>query len=134
MNAAGAAAGPMAVLTQLQAAVDAFGQSLQQLRPDQLEPALFEMQQALDSLNHYSGGFEGLSRDIDGLPAAQREQARALLEQARSGHRLNSELLQLAMQRNAAMQSYVAQESASATYSPDGGVQSGLGGQLLGKY
>ena len=125
---------PLVLLTQVQAAVMQLQSALQELLPQNLEPALLQVQQALHELGRYPGGFEGLTRDIDGLHPEQQRQARSLLEQARSAHQANAGLLQLAMQRNAAMQSYVAQESASATYNHDGGVQSGLGGQLLGKY
>jgi flagellar biosynthesis/type III secretory pathway chaperone len=126
--------GPLALLSQVQAAVLQLQSALQELIPQNLEPALLQVQQALHELDHYPGGFEALSRDIDGLTPEQQRESRGLLEQARSVHQTNAGLLQLAIQRNAAMQSYVAQESTSATYNPDGGVQSGLGGQLLGKY
>lgn len=122
------------LLHRVQTAVGGLHEALQHLHPEKLEPALLQVQQALEELGHYPGGLDGLSKDIDRLPAEQRQQARTLLEQARSTHQINSGLLQLALQRNAAMQSYVAQESTSATYGSDGGVQSGVGGQLLGKY
>lgn len=125
---------PLGVLTQVQEAVTLLQQALQDVVPDKLEPALLQMQQALHELSQYPGGFDALSRDVDALPAAQSQQARDLLERARSDHQVNAGLLQLAMQRNAALQSYVAQESTAATYGSGGGVQSGLGGQLLGKY
>lgn len=125
---------PLALLSQVQAAVLQLQQALQELIPQTLEPALLQVQQALQELGRYPGGFEALTRDVDELPPDERRQARELLAQARTVHQANAGLLQLAIQRNAAMQSYVAQESAAATYNPDGGVQSGLGGQLLGKY
>lgn len=126
--------GPLALLHQVQAAVLVLQQALQELLPQQLEPALLQVQQALQELGRYPGGFEAFSQDVDLLPAEQQRQARDILDQARQVHQTNAGLLQLAIQRNAAMQSYVAQESASATYNPEGGVQSGMGSQLLGKY
>ncbi len=131
---AGSTSGLLELLHRVHAGVSSLQEALQHLHPEKLEPALLQLQQALEDLGQYPGGLQALSQDIDQLPAEQRQQARTVLEQARSTHQANSGLLQLAVQRNAAMQSYVAQESASATYGSDGGVQSGVGGQLLGKY
>jgi hypothetical protein len=125
---------PLILLSQVQAAVLGLQQALQELIPQTLEPALLQAQQALQELGQYPGGFEALTSAIDALDADERRQARELLTQARTIHAANAGLLQLAIQRNAAMQSYVAQESVGATYNPDGGVQSGLNSQLLGKY
>jgi hypothetical protein len=99
-----------------------------------LEAAILNSQMALKSLENYPGGVEGLKQRIASYTESQQTQLNDRLAQARSDHQLNSELLRLAMQRNAALQAYAAQSSASATYSSEGGVSLFGGGQLLGKF
>jgi hypothetical protein len=55
------------------------------------------------------------------------------LAQARADHATCGELIRLALQRNAALQAYTAQNDPAATYSAEGGVSMGSAGQLLGK-
>jgi hypothetical protein len=68
------------------------------------------------------------------LPEPDRSETQQLLEQAKLDHQINSQLIRLAMQRNAALQAYTAQSSAAATYSSEGGVAMVNPGQLLGKF
>ena len=89
---------------------------------------------ALKALEDHPGGVEGLRQLIATLPEAQQQQLNARLTQARDDHQLNTDLIKLAMQRNAALQAYAAQSSAGATYSSEGGVSFLGGGQLLGKF
>ena len=99
-----------------------------------LETAILNSQMALKALEDHPGGVEGLRQLIATLPDEQQKQLNSRLEQARSDHQLNSDLIRLAMQRNAALQAYAAQSSAGATYSSEGGVSFLGGGQLLGKF
>ena len=99
-----------------------------------LEPAILNSQMALQALEDYPGGVEGLRQFIATLPEDEQTQLNTRLTQARDDHQLNTDLIKLAMQRNAALQAYAAQSSAGATYSSEGGVSFLGGGQLLGKF
>ncbi len=99
-----------------------------------LETAILNSQMALKALENHPGGVEGLRQLIATLSEDEQAQLNARLEQARADHQLNSDLIRLAMQRNAALQAYAAQSSAGATYSSEGGVSFLGGGQLLGKF
>ena len=102
---------------------------LEQNDIDGMTDALAKTQIALDELNAYPGGIEQLKRDIDQLPSPLKEEVNAKLEAATLDHQINGELIRLAIQKNAALQAYVAQQSDSATYSNKGsipGVESGI--------
>lgn len=99
-----------------------------------LEAAILNSQMALKALEDYPGGVEGLRQFIATLPEEEQIQLNTRLTQARDDHQLNTDLIKLAMQRNAALQAYAAQSSAGATYSSEGGVSFLGGGQLLGKF
>ena len=99
-----------------------------------LETAILNSQMALKALEDHPGGVEGLRQLITTFSEAQQQELNSRLEQARTDHQLNSDLIRLAMQRNAALQAYAAQSSAGATYSSEGGVSFLGGGQLLGKF
>ena len=99
-----------------------------------LEAAILNSQMALKGLENHPGGVDGLKQLIASYTPDEQTLLNSRLAQARSDHQLNSELLRLAMQRNAALQAYAAQSSASATYSSEGGVSFLGGGQLLGKF
>ncbi len=99
-----------------------------------LEAAILNSPMALKALEDYTGGVEGLRQFIASLPEDEQTQLNTRLAQARDDHQLNTDLIKLAMQRNAALQAYAAQSSAGATYSSEGGVSFLGGGQLLGKF
>ena len=99
-----------------------------------LETAILNSQMALKGLENHPGGVDGLKQLIASFSEEQQKELNDRLAQARSDHQLNGELLRLAMQRNAALQAYAAQTSASAIYSSEGGVSFLGGGQLLGKF
>jgi len=122
------------LLAQVAHAVAQLRRTLEQLELPGLEPAVRQAQAALEQLQHYPGGQDALRQAIDNLPDAQRQQAQRQLEQARLDHEVNGELLKAALQRNAAMQAYTAQASASATYSSEGGVPVAGAGTLFGKF
>ena len=128
-------------LQNVQALVEQVAQAVMQLRVTLenhelpgLEAAIVNSQMALKGLEAHPGGVEGLRQLIATFPEAQQQELNSRLEQARTDHQLNSDLIRLAMQRNAALQAYAAQSSAGATYSSEGGVSFLGGGQLLGKF
>lgn len=102
---------------------------LEQNDIDGLNDALVKTQAALDELNAYPGGIEQLKLDINQLPSPEREEVNAKLDAANLDHQINGELIRLAIQKNAALQAFVAQQSDSATYSNKGaipGIESGI--------
>lgn len=113
--------------SSIQEKVQAVNQALHHVRSaletnnlDTLPQALTQAQAAVDSLNAYPGGAEQLRSDIDQLPAAERDQVRQWLDEASVHQQVNGQLIKLAMQKNAALQAYIAQESDAATYSNTG--------------
>jgi len=128
-------------LQNVQALVEQVAQAVMQLRVTLenhelpgLEAAIVNSQMALKGLEAHPGGVEGLRQLITTFPADAQKQLNDRLEEARSNHQLNSDLIRLAMQRNAALQAFAAQSSSGATYSSEGGVSFMGGGQLLGKF
>ena len=97
-----------------------------------MNDALANTQAALDELNAYPGGIEQLKLDIDQLPSPLKEEVSAKLELATLDHQINGELIRLAIQKNAALQAYVAQQSDSATYSNKGSIP-GVGSGILSR-
>jgi flagellar biosynthesis/type III secretory pathway chaperone len=105
---------------------------LEQNDIDGMTEALAKTQAALDDLNAYPGGITQLKNDIDAMPSPEREEVTARLEAATLDHQINGELIRLAIQKNAALQAYVAQQSDSATYSNKGSIP-GVGSGILSK-
>lgn len=123
-----------ALVEQVSNAVAELRTTLEKHELPGLETAILNSQMALKALEDHLGGVEGLRQLIATFPEAQQQELNTRLEQARTDHQLNSDLIRLAMQRNAALQAYAAQSSAGATYSSEGGVSFLGGGQLLGKF
>jgi len=123
-----------AVVEQVSNAVAELRTTLEKHELPGLETAILNSQMALKALEDHPGGVEGLRQLIATFSEAQQQALNTRLEQARTDHQLNSDLIRLAMQRNAALQAYAAQSSAGATYSSEGGVSFLGGGQLLGKF
>jgi hypothetical protein len=123
-----------ALIEQVALAVHELKVTLENHALPNLENAILNSQMALQSLENHPGGVDGLKQLIASYPEDQQKQLNERLAQARADHQLNGELLRLAMQRNAALQAYAAQSSASAIYSSEGGVSFLGGGQLLGKF
>jgi hypothetical protein len=123
-----------ALVEQVSNAVAELRTTLEKHELPGLETAILNSQMALKALEDHPGGVEGLRQLIATFPEAQQQELNTRLEQARTDHQLNSDLIRLAMQRNAALQAYAAQSSAGATYSSEGGVSFLGGGQLLGKF
>jgi flagellar biosynthesis/type III secretory pathway chaperone len=88
---------------------------------------------ALDAINQYPGGADKLKRDIGQFPEDQKQILMSLLDEASVNHQINGDLIRLAMQRSAAMQSFIAQQAPSATYDSEGGVPGSVGGVLSRK-
>jgi uncharacterized phage infection (PIP) family protein YhgE len=99
-----------------------------------LESALFTLQDVLKSLATSYGDLEGLNRAITSLPTEQRKLCNERLEKIKQLQEINSGLIALATQRNAALQAYSAQTRPEATYSSAGGVAVPSTGDLLGKF
>jgi hypothetical protein len=123
-----------ALVEQVSSAVSELRTTLENHELPGLETAILNSQMALKALEDHPGGVEGLRKLIATFSEEQQAQLNSRLAQARTDHQLNSELIRLAMQRNAALQAYAAQSSAGATYSSEGGVSFLGGGQLLGKF
>jgi flagellar biosynthesis/type III secretory pathway chaperone len=100
---------------------------------DRLPAALDLTNVALDAINQYPGGAEKLKADIGRFPEDQKQMLMSLLDEASVNHQINGELIRLAMQRSAAMQSFIAQQAPSATYDSEGGVPGSVGGVLSRK-
>ena len=100
---------------------------------DRLPAALDLTNVALDAINQYPGGVENLKAEIGQFPEDQKRSLLSLLDEASVNHQINGELIRLAMQRSAAMQSFIAQQAPSATYDCEGGVPGSVGGVLSHK-
>jgi flagellar biosynthesis/type III secretory pathway chaperone len=100
---------------------------------DRLPAALDLTNIALDAINQYPGGAEKLKSDIGQFPEEQKQSLMGLLDEASINHQINGDLIRLAMQRSAAMQSFIAQQAPSATYDSEGGVPGSVGGVLSKK-
>ena len=100
---------------------------------DRLPAALDLTNVALDAINQYPGGAEKLKEAIRQFPEDQKKMLMSLLDEASVNHQINGDLIRLAMQRSAAMQSFIAQQAPSATYDSEGGVPGSVGGVLSRK-
>jgi hypothetical protein len=120
-------------LEKIDTAVRGLRTALEANDMDRLPSALELTNLALDSINAYPGGVDKLRGDINQFPEAQKEQLLTLLNETSTNHQINGELIRLAMQRSAAMQSFIAQQAPSATYGSDGGVPGSVGGVLSRK-
>ena len=101
--------------------------------------AVLDLRTALEAndmdraINQYPGGAEKLKGDIGQFPQDQKQMLMSLLDEASVNHQINGDLIRLAMQRSAAMQSFIAQQAPSATYDSEGGVPGSVGGVLSRK-
>jgi len=118
------------LLETISIAVGGLRSSLETNDMDLMPQALEQARLALESINGYPGGVEKLKEDIEGFPEAEKQTLLRLLDQASIDHQINGELIKLAMQRSAAMQSFIAQQAPGATYGSDGGVPGSVGGIL----
>jgi hypothetical protein len=122
-----------AFLEKIDIAVRDLRSALEANDMDGLPAALELTNAALESINAYPGGAEKLRGDINQFPEGQKEQLLNLLNETSTNHQINGDLIRLAMQRSAAMQSFIAQQAPSATYGSDGGVPGSVGGVLSRK-
>lgn len=120
-------------LEKIDAAVRSLRTALEANDMDRLPSALELTNTALESINGYPGGAEKLRSDINQFPEGQKEQLLNLLNETSTNHQINGDLIRLAMQRSAAMQSFIAQQAPGATYGSDGGVPGSVGGVLSRK-
>jgi len=125
--------GLLAFLEKIDFAVRGLRTALEANDMDRLPNALELTNLALDSIYSYPGGVEKLKGDINQFPEGQKEKLVGLLNETSTNHQINGDLIRLAMQRSAAMQSFIAQQAPSATYGSDGGVPGSVGGVLSRK-
>ena len=125
--------GLLAFLEKIDIAVRGLRTALEANDMDRLPNALELTNLALDSIYSYPGGVEKLKGDINQFPEGQKEKLVGLLNESSTNHQINGDLIRLAMQRSAAMQSFIAQQAPSATYGSDGGVPGSVGGVLSRK-
>lgn len=118
---------------QVANAVSFLRDTLENNRIDDLTDALARAQASLDQMNAYPGGVEQLRKDITALEQPLRQEIEDKLQKAGVDHQINGELIKLAMQKNAALQAFMAQQSDSATYSSSGGIPNLTGGVLSRK-
>jgi flagellar biosynthesis/type III secretory pathway chaperone len=118
---------------QVANAVSFLRNTLENNRIDDLTDALAKAQAALDQMNAYPGGVEQLRKDITALEHPLRQEIEDKLQKAGVDHQINGELIKLAMQKNAALQAFMAQQSDSATYSSSGSIPNLTGGVLSRK-
>lgn len=100
---------------------------------DDLETVLPECEAALYVVTQYPGGVEALRGQMDLLPVTERTALLEALERAAVDHRVGRELIAIAMQRNAALQGFVVNQSEGATYSSEGAVSHATGSLLSRK-
>jgi hypothetical protein len=126
------------LVLQVSQAVKDLRLALESNEIDTLEAILVQTSRALEAINGYAGslqakeGVDQLKNDILALPETDSKRLMSALEQASIDHQINGELIKLAMQRSAALQSFVAQQSLGATYEIRGGIP-GVSGNLLSK-
>ena len=125
--------GMQAFLLKIATAVENLRSALEANDVDQLPAALDQTNLALEAINQYPGGAQKLKEDIGLFPEDQQQILMGLLDEASVNHQINGDLIRLAMQRSAAMQSFIAQQAPSATYDSEGGVPGSVGGVLSRK-
>ena len=125
--------GMQSFLQKIADAVENLRSALEANDVDQLPAALDQTNIALDAINQYPGGAQKLKEDIALFPQEQQQVLMTLLDEASVNHQINGDLIRLAMQRSAAMQSFIAQQAPSATYDSEGGVPGSVGGVLSRK-
>ena len=121
------------LLEKVASAVQNLREALESNDVELLPEALNLTNQALESINSYPGGANQLRENISQFPDDQREILSKLLNDASINHQINGDLIHLAMQRGAAMQSFVAQQAPGATYDSGGTVPGSIGGVLSRK-
>lgn len=118
---------------QVSQAVSFLRTTLESNRMEDLTDALAKAQAALDQINAYQGGVEQLKKDISALEPSLKQEIEDKLQKSGVDHQVNGELIKLAMQKNAALQAFMAQQSDSATYSSSGSIPNLTGGVLSRK-
>ncbi len=121
------------IIEQMAASVGHLRSVLEAERVDDYAQAIDAAQKALDAINAFPEGIDGLRAEIERAAERDKLRLRELIMKASVDHKVNGELIRLATQKNAALQATVAQQSASATYSERGQVPSVLGSLLSRK-
>ena len=113
--------------------VAALRAALESERIDDYPTAIDAAQKDLDAISAYPGGIDSLRSALDRSAEQDKLRLRELITKASIDHKVNGELIRIAMQKNAALRATVAQQSAEATYSERGHVPSVLGSLLSRK-
>jgi hypothetical protein len=121
------------IIEKLAAAVASLRAVLEAERLDDYARVIEENQQALDLVQAYPNGVEGLREAIELCAEEEKTRLRELLILASQDHQINAELIRLGIQKNAALRAVIAQESDSATYSDKGDVPNVMGSLLSRK-
>lgn len=124
---------PLAIISDLVETVEAVREILETNHPEQLEEAVSRFEDIQRKIDQFPGGPAAIAAVLESLPAEKNSEYRELLERTKLQHETNQSLIKLAIQRNAALQSYSAQSNLAATYSSEGGVPLSSIGKLLGK-
>jgi hypothetical protein len=121
------------LIEQMASSVAALRAALESERIDDYPAAIDTAQKALDAIAAYPGGIDSLRSALDRSAEQDKLRLRELITTASIDHKVNGELIRIAMQKNAALRATVAQQSAEATYSERGHVPSVLGSLLSRK-
>jgi len=121
------------LIEQMASSVAALRAALESERIDDYPAAIDTAQKALDAIAAYPGGIDSLRSALDRSAEQDKLRLRELITKASIDHKVNGELIRIAMQKNAALRATVAQQSAEATYSERGHVPSVLGSLLSRK-
>ncbi len=114
-------------------AVSELRSALEAERVNDYPDAIANAQKSLDVITNFPGGLDQLRSEIDRCPEQEKLRLRELLMKASVDHKVSGELIRIAMQKNAALQANVAQQSPAATYSGRGHVPGVLGSLLSRK-
>lgn len=121
------------IISSMASSVRELRVALDEQRIDDYPQAIENAQKALDVITQFPGGPEQLRGEIDRCSEQEKLRLRELLMQASVDHKVSGELIRLAMQKNAALQANMAQQSHAATYSGRGQIPGVLGSLLSRK-
>jgi hypothetical protein len=121
------------IIGSMAMAVSELRSALEAERVNDYPDAIANAQKSLDVITNFPGGLDQLRSEIDRCPEQEKLRLRELLMKASVDHKVSGELIRIAMQKNAALQANVAQQSPAATYSGRGHVPGVLGSLLSRK-
>ena len=93
---------------------------LENINKENLEQSVQIATDALSYIENFPGGLQELSAAISRLPEDKKRACEMLIKDCLRDHKIATELINLALQQNAAIKAYSAQRQPSATYSSSG--------------